>query len=127
MIIKIDLQVFQRYSSDILNLLVENYYINLPFFEDINKECEKKIDNLREYLINKTAICFGYVLNSQMKGFLWTYKIRFNTGFKIHVAHLIVSSELRSQGIGRQLFNAIDKEYQDNSSFIGYELFYIMS
>jgi len=122
MIIKINQAVYQTYLSDILKLLQENYSINLPNIREIDSLCLEKANALEQYLSDGTAFCFGYKQNSQIIGFIWAYKVFIESGFKLHIAHLVVGSGYRGQGVGHRLFNALDNDFGSDSLFKGYEL-----
>jgi ribosomal protein S18 acetylase RimI-like enzyme len=122
MIVKINQAEYQTYLSDILKLLQENYIINLPNIKEIDSLCLEKAKALKQYLSDGTALCFGYKQNTQIIGFIWAYKVFIESGFKLHIAHLVVASEFRGQGIGHRLFNALDNGFGGDSLCKGYEL-----
>lgn len=116
------LKEYEKYFLTLCSLLEQNYEINLPNVPNKAKLAENKIRELKQYILNDSAICIGYIEDDLLEGFLWAYKIPAKNGFTVHLAHLIVAVSYRGKGVGHNLFNLLDSIVSNWDGFLGYEL-----
>lgn len=95
-------------KSILINLLEDNLKIN---FSNINNLTEFAIRGYKDMLRFKkdnSAILIGAFEGDTIVGFLWAYEREVLGEKRIHIGHIVVSSKVRSSGIGSKLVNEIE-------------------
>lgn len=93
----------------IIALLIENYNINFPEKSDLKKYADNSYIDLIKFIEDKTAILIGAFKNDKLVGFLWAYRRDVLGDKRMHIDHIIVDSQNRSKGIGKELLNNLEK------------------
>lgn len=106
-VIQVDEDNFYKYKTDIQKLLKYSYEINFP--SDIYDEIffNDKIKEIEEYIILKKGNINLYILDGQVKGFIWFF-IKSNFCKKVHINQLVVSEKYQGEGIGVKLLNSVE-------------------
>lgn len=91
-------------KDTILELLVETYISNFNISrEQSTVLCDEKLNQIPNYLAEKSAILIGAYDGNTLAGFLWLYKHNFFGESRLHINQIIVDKEFRGIGIGKQL------------------------
>lgn len=108
--VKMTADLCEQYHST----LAEYYYKNMKacdFTETYTYAvAESKMKELATYLKEGKALVFGYFVDKELVGYIWGYLHRFREEQRIYVSEIYVLEKWRSQGIGKQLLNEIEKE-----------------
>lgn len=65
---------------------------------------------LASYLKEGKALVFGYFVNKELVGYVWGYLHKFREEQRIYINEIHVLEKWRSQGIGKQLLDEMEKE-----------------
>lgn len=100
-----------KHKKSIMELLIDSYEISFRFSkEQCVGICEEKIKLLNGYINEGSAIVLGAFLDENLIGFLWLYKRNFFYETRLHVNQIVVSSQFRGRGIGKQLMKEVEKQ-----------------
>jgi len=101
-------------------ILIKNKETLIDFFEDVLKEnnmdISKKNDiynDMLNYYKDGTAILFVAVENQKVQGLIWAYKLNLKGEKRAHINYFIVDSEVRGNGIGKELINKLYTKLKD--------------
>lgn len=72
-----------------------------------DKKLENIIEEMKQFIEDKSAIIIGAFQKNELLGFIWGYKINVNDKKRIHVNYFIVNEKCRKQGIGSKLIEKI--------------------
>ena len=67
----------------------------------------KIIEEMKQFIEDKSAIIIGAFKEEELIGFIWGYKIIVNDKNRLHINYFIVNEKYRKQGIGTQLIEKI--------------------
>lgn len=102
-----DLEVYGR---EILELLIDVYKTNFDFpREKCVSICKEKLEKLYTYIKDGSAIIVGFFIDEQLLGIIWLYKKEVYNELYLHVNQLVVKSEYRGKGIGKELILEAEK------------------
>jgi ribosomal protein S18 acetylase RimI-like enzyme len=100
-----------KYKKSIMELLIDSYKISFRFSqEQCVGICEGKLKLLNGYINEGSALVFGAFLDENLIGFLWLYKHNFFYETRLHVNQIVVNSQFRGRGIGKQLMKEVEKQ-----------------
>lgn len=100
----------KTYYQSIMELLIDNYILNFQISRhQASNICKEKLELLEGYLHNENAVVIGAVEGSELIAFVWLYKHNFFGENRLHINHIVVSSQARGKGIGKQLIQEAEK------------------
>lgn len=92
-------------KEELIGLIDENLKINFINLENSSEYSQKIYGDIVEFKSNGSAILLGAFNEDKIIAFIWGYIREVFGEKKIHIGHIIVSSEFRSNGIGKMLLN----------------------
>lgn len=110
MIERLTITNFKLYSKDLFNLLV--YLFKIDHFKNSNLLAQKKMNEINRYLDDKSAKIFVFVIDKEVKGFIWFYLISNN---EIHIPYFVVDEKYQHKGVGRCLLKCCEKYAQNKN------------
>lgn len=108
-IIQVTSDNFDKYRNDIKKLLWENMMRHYNAGKVNEEYFETKTSEIIDYLNEKKAVIFVYVLDNSVKGCIWAYPKLFLDERRLFVQLLQVYPENRNYGIGGSLLQTIEK------------------
>ena len=72
-----------------------------------NNKIEKIMEEMKQFIEDKSAIIIGAFQKEKLLGFIWGYKTSTNDKNRIHINYFVVDEKCRKQGIGSQLIKKI--------------------
>ncbi len=98
-----DLETYERDIKIYIREVLEN-----NFSEEIEEsQVQEVYNNMITFTKDKSAIILGAYDNEVLMGFLWAYRRTINSQKRYHINYFVVSSEKRSMGIGRGMFQEL--------------------
>jgi undecaprenyl phosphate N,N'-diacetylbacillosamine 1-phosphate transferase len=95
-------RLFNKHQSGIKKCLLQLNGDNL-------EDTKRIIENMKNYLLDGTAIIYVYLADDNINGFVWAYEITKNT---LHINYFVVNKDYRNKKIGTKLLNEIINESQ---------------
>lgn len=93
-----------KYKNNIFELMKEMNSL----YDDCY--CLEKTDNMIKFLKDETAIIVAAIYEESIIGYLWGYLHELNSIKRVHITQFVVSKKYRSNGIGKQMLNYMNKE-----------------
>jgi len=97
-----------RNESVLISLLEDNLRINFSTINDLTGFAINGYKNMVYFKRDGSAILIGAFKGSAIIGFLWAYKREILGEKRIHIRDIVVTSKVRSSGIGSKLLNALE-------------------
>lgn len=91
-----------------IDLLEDNLKINFPNMSNLTKYALNGYDDMLRFKRDNSAILIGAFDNERIIGFIWAYTREILGERRIHIGHIVVSSEVRSGGIGSKLLKCLE-------------------
>lgn len=102
---KFDRELIKKYNKIIKSylkiVLDENGILNS------SERLEKTVEEMQQFIGDKSAIIIGAFKEEELIGFIWGYKTIVNDRNRLHINYFIVNEKHRKQGIGSQLIEKI--------------------
>ncbi len=106
--------LYQSKLSDYIYQSVRNSHYMDSFAQ---KDAESKCAELKEYLKDNKAVCYGAFDEEQLIGFIWAYEFPFRDDKKrLYISIIHVDVEYRGQHIGSQLIEKV-QEYAERNNY----------
>lgn len=100
-----------RYREPLIGLLSDSYGYNFSFTKDQNDYiANEKIESLKAYINDNSAIVIGAFLNGKLAGFIWLFKYNFFYETRLHINQIVVDNDHRGKGIGKLLMQEAEKQ-----------------
>jgi ribosomal protein S18 acetylase RimI-like enzyme len=108
-IFKLTIGDVEKYSLDIKKMLRQSFEKSFPeeIFELVS--FETRVDTLKNYIEKEKAIVFGCKLNENFTGFVWFFEKEILEKKIIHINHFVVHENFRRLGIGKALWDEVEK------------------
>lgn len=108
---KISLNIFEEKRFEIAKKIYENYNYGHEIEWYTMKEALCKAENLKEHIMDGTAIPYVAEIDNEIVGFVWGYPCadRGKTG-RVYISILQVDEKHRGKKIGSLLVETIEKE-----------------
>lgn len=108
---KLESEDLEIYYTELLELLIDTYIINLKLpLEQIEKICKDKIEQLANYINEGSAIVLATIRENELLGFIWLYKNDTSGEQRLHVNQVAVNKKHRGKRIGKQLMMEAEKQ-----------------
>ena len=107
-IIRIDVNNFNVWRSQISGLFQESVKINFPDSFIDNCYGNHKCEEVFSYLKNGSAVVFAAVEQNNLKGWIWCHQIVRMNIKRFHIAEIAVNSDCHNLGIGSELLNSAE-------------------
>ncbi|HZK55301.1 MAG TPA: GNAT family N-acetyltransferase [Desulfosporosinus sp.] len=96
-------------NEDILKKLIkENLKMNFKSINSLAEPAVNGYNNMIRFIRDGSAIIIGAFENSDLIGFLWAYSRDFLGEQRLFITQIIVGSNARSSGIGKQLLYTLE-------------------
>lgn len=92
----------------LIDLLEDNLKINFPGMNNLTQYAINGYDDMLRFKKDDSAILIGAFNKERIIGFLWAYTREILGERRIHIGHIVVSSEVRSGGIGSKLLKLLE-------------------
>jgi ribosomal protein S18 acetylase RimI-like enzyme len=92
----------------LIDLLEDNLKINFPDLTNLTKYAMNGYDDMLRFKKDDSAILIGAFDKEKVIGFIWAYKREIFGERRIHIGHIVVSSEVRAGGIGSKLVKCLE-------------------
>jgi ribosomal protein S18 acetylase RimI-like enzyme len=92
----------------LIDLLEDNLKINFPNSGDLSKYAIDSYDDMLRFKKDDSAILIGALEKEKIIGILWAYTREIFGERRIHIGHIVVSSEVRAEGIGSKLLKCLE-------------------
>ena len=102
-----DSQLVNRYREELKKYLKD--VLDENGISNDNEKTEKIIEEMKQFIEDKSAIIIGAFQKEKLLGFIWGYKTNVNNKMRIHINYFVVDEKSRKQGIGSKL---IEKMYK---------------
>lgn len=100
--------MLSNHKNTIKALLRYSFTISFPNIDMNNKYFEDKLENIKSYLNDDTAICFIAINKDEVVGFIWAYERTYlNNEKRMHINNFVINENYQGYGIGKKLYNAI--------------------
>lgn len=100
-----DVEAINKYKEEI-KLYLKDVLDENGISNDNNK-IEKIMEEMKQFIEDKSAIIIGAFQKEKLLGFIWGYKTSINDINRIHINYFVVDEKCREQGIGSQLIEKI--------------------
>lgn len=106
--------IYQSKLSDYIYQSVRNSHYVDSFAQ---KDAESKCLELKEYLRNNKAVCYGAINDEDLVGFIWAYEFPFRDDKKrLYISIIHVDAGYRGHHIGSQLIKEV-QEYAERNNY----------
>lgn len=96
-------------NEDVLKKLIEeNLRINLKCIDNLSELAVNGYNDMIRFIRDGSAIIIGAFESSDLVGFLWAYTRDFLGEQRLYITHIIVGSNVRYSGIGKQLLLTLE-------------------
>lgn len=113
-VFKLSLNDVETYKNDIVQLLRQSFLRSFPNTSIGDDYYDKRIKDLKEYLINGNTLVYAVADCSHLIAFIWFF-IKKNLDEKvIHVTHFVVHEGYRGKGIGGNLLKKVEEYALEN-------------
>ncbi|CAM5185069.1 hypothetical protein UACE39S_01446 [Ureibacillus acetophenoni] len=103
-------------KTNIIELLKDNYRLNFPNIDDLENYASNGYDDMVRFNNDNSAILIGAFDGEDIVvGLLWAYKRVIFKEVRLHIGHIVVSSKLRSSGIGSKLLEQLENFAKNES------------
>lgn len=102
-----DIEAVNKYKEQIKCYLKDIFDENV--ISNDNNKIEKIMEEMKQFIEDKSAIIIGAFKKERLLGFIWGYKTSINDKNRIHINYFVVDGKCRKQGIGSQLIEKIYK------------------
>ena len=102
---KLDYDDIINYYEDLFNLMIDVYRLNFNIkSENVKEICEDKINSLKQYINDGTAIFYGILEEEKLIGFLWSYVHDYFDEKRLHLTMGAIDKDFRNRGLIKVLF-----------------------
>lgn len=96
-------------NEDVLKKLIEeNLRINFKCIDNLSELAVNGYNDMIRFIRDGSAIIIGAFESSDLVGFLWAYTRDFLGEQRLYITHIIVGSNVRYSGIGKQLLLTLE-------------------
>jgi lipopolysaccharide/colanic/teichoic acid biosynthesis glycosyltransferase/ribosomal protein S18 acetylase RimI-like enzyme len=114
MIKRLGIDDFESARKAILNMLIDIYMVNFQLSEEKSRSiCIEKIEQLKEYINEGSAILIGSFDEEVLTGFVWLYERNHFGECRLHINEIAVKEQYRGKGIAKHLMSEAEKYAKD--------------
>lgn len=117
-IIRLTIDDVKKHKKELIYMLKQSFGSSFPGQEFSNNSFEKRIESLENFLKEKKAIIYGCEKTDELIGFIWFFGKDTKT---IHINHFVVDERFRRLGVGKLLWDQVEK-YAIDENLVDIEL-----